>query len=105
MQNNHYDSEIIVLLEQLGGASCDDLYYSDDDNDSGRVSPYTEMDVAEKFKESHDYRPRSIHHSANGYRGQYDDDINGVTLEKSPSPSCQRHSPSPVGQLPSLPEG
>ena len=104
MLKNHYDSEIKVLLEQLGGACCDDLFYSDDDNDSGRVSPYAEMDVAEAFKESHDYRPRSIHHSANGYRGPYDD-IGGDTAEKSPSPSRQRHSPSPVGQLPSLPEG
>ena len=84
----------MFLLEQLGGASCDDLFYSDEDIDSGRVSPYAEMGVAQEFEESHDYRPRSIHHGAGG-------DV----VEKSPSPSRQRHSPSPVGQLPSLPEG
>ena len=95
LKKSHHDAaHEIFLLEQLGGASCDDLFYSDDDIHSGSVSPYVEMDVAQEFEESHDYRPRSIHHGAGG-------DI----AEKSPSPSHQYHSPSPVGQLPSLPEG
>jgi hypothetical protein len=97
VQENHHDSDARFLLEQLGGESYydrDDQFYSDDDMDSGRVSPYAEMDVAQKFKESHDLRPRSIHHS-----------VGGDIAEKSPSPSHQRHSPSPVGQLPSLTEG
>ena len=95
----------------LGGTTCDNLFYSDDDNDSGRVSPYAEIDVAQEFKESHIYRPRSIHHSGrvhavNGYHRQDDDNhVNGGDWNKSPSPSHQHHSPSPVGQLPSLPEG
>lgn len=100
VQASHRGSEVELLLVQLGGRT--EIYDSDDDSDSGRASPYTEMDIeGQQVKESHIYRPRSIHHQpvANGY-GVVDGD-----QEKSPSPFRQRQSVSPVRQLPSLPEG
>ena len=95
----------MLLLEQLGGGTYSDMFYSDDDNDSGRVSPFTEVDMeGQQLKDSHIYRPRSLHHhhiTVNGYGG-WNDGVDGGT-NKSPSPSYQRLSP--VGQLPSLQEG
>lgn len=112
--DNHGDSDLRELLYQLGGMTSEEMGCGEDSSsdDGGRLSPYTEIDVAAKqlggvqlmTDDLNGGRPTSISVVANGYGRRYNDDVDFD--DKSPSPHrTQRVGISPPGGLSSLPEG